>query len=130
MIQFTIPGDPVPFARAGANGKRRFTPKKQSDFMGVIKHFAAEAMDGKPPIEGPVELQIDAFYVVPQSWSKKKTAEARWKSSKPDADNIAKILKDAIKSIVWIDDAQVARLIVSKQYGPTARMNVWVSPLT
>lgn len=30
-IVFTVPGEPTAFAMAGSFGKRRFTPKKQSN---------------------------------------------------------------------------------------------------
>ena len=130
MIAFTVPGQAVPFARAGALGKRRFTPKKQNDFMGVIKLFASRAMEGAAPLEGPLALQIRATYLVPESWSKAKKAAAQWKASKPDADNLAKIFKDAMSTIVFVDDAQVADLHVQKVYGLRAEVLVSISPLT
>lgn len=130
MIAFRIPGEPVPFARAGAQGKRRFTPKKQSDFMGVIKLFAQRAMAGAEPMDGPLELSIRAIYLVPESWPAKRKAAARWKSSKPDADNITKIFKDAMNTIVYRDDAQVACLTVQKVYGPVAEVIVSVQQLS
>lgn len=129
MIAFTIPGEPVAFARAGAQGKRRFTPKKQSDFMGTVRTYASRAMNGGVPMDGPIEMQVRAVYLVPESWSQKKKAAARWKASKPDADNIAKILKDAMNTIVFRDDAQVASLTVQKVYGPIAGLTVSVQPL-
>lgn len=129
MIFFTIPGEPVPFARAGALGKRRFTPKKQGDFMGAVRTIAARAMEGAAPIDGPVSMTVRAVYLVPASWSKRKRAAAYWKASKPDADNVAKIIKDAISTIVFCDDAQVASLTVTKTYGPTAFVDVRVERL-
>lgn len=129
MIAFHIPGEPVAFARAGAKGKRRFTPKKQSDFMGMVRLFASRAMKGGRPIAGPVEMQVRAVYLVPESWSQKKKSAAHWKASKPDADNIAKILKDAMNTIVFEDDAQVASLTVQKVYGPISGLTVSVQSL-
>src|SRR5258708_2506226 len=113
-ISFTIPGEAVPFARAGALGKRRFTPKKQGDFMGAVRTIAANAMQGAAPFDGPVSMTVEATYLVPASWSKKRRAAAHWKASKPDADNLAKILKDSLNAIVFADDAQVAMLHVRK----------------
>ena len=51
FIAFHIPGDVVPFARSGGNGKVRFTPKKQRDFMALVKLAAHQAMNGQPPLE-------------------------------------------------------------------------------
>lgn len=129
MIIFTIPGEPVPFARAGALGKRRFTPKKQGDFMGAVKTIAAAAMQGARPLDGPVGMTVRAVYLVPGSWSARKRACAYWKASKPDADNVAKIIKDAISTIVFVDDAQVASLTVTKTYGPVAHVEVRIEAL-
>jgi Holliday junction resolvase RusA-like endonuclease len=129
VIAFTIPGEPVAFARSGGKGAIRFTPKRQRDFMALVKLAAANAMAGAPPIEGPVEMILRATYCAPVSWSKKKRDAAHWRTSKPDADNIAKIVADAINEIVYLDDSQVASLAVQKVYGPLAGVAVTVAPL-
>jgi Holliday junction resolvase RusA-like endonuclease len=124
FMSFHIPSDPVAFARSGGNGKVRFTPKRQRDFMALVRLAAHKAMDGAAPIAGPVELAIRATYLVPSSWPKKRAAAAKWRTSKPDADNLAKIVADAMNAIVFADDAQVASLIVQKTYGPLAGVTV------
>lgn len=129
MIALFVPGEPVAFARAGANGKRRFTPEKQRNFMAVLKDEAARRMGSDEPFTGPVRMNIRACYLVPGSWSKKKKASAFWKSSKPDADNLSKIVKDALNTIVYCDDAQVACLTVQKVYGPQAGLTITVSQI-
>lgn len=120
FVAFHIPGDPVAFARSGGNGSVRFTPKKQRDFMALVKLAAHTAMNGQPPLDGAIDLKIRAVYRVPTSWPKKKAAEAKWRTSKPDADNIAKLVSDACNEIVFGDDAQVVDLRVQKLYGPIA----------
>jgi Holliday junction resolvase RusA-like endonuclease len=124
FVAFVIPAEPIAFARSGGNGKVRFTPKRQRDFMALCKLAAHKAMDGQAPLEGPIELRIRAVYRVPTSWPKKRAAAARWRTSKPDADNIAKIVSDSINEIVFRDDAQVSSLIVQKTYGPIAGVTV------
>ena len=124
FVAFTIPAEPIAFARSGGNGKVRFTPKRQRDFMALVQLAAHTAMNGQPPIDGPIELCIRAVYRVPSSWSKKRAAEARWRTSRPDVDNLAKLICDALNEIVFGDDAQVATLIVQKMYGPIAGVTV------
>jgi Holliday junction resolvase RusA-like endonuclease len=124
FIAFNIPGEPIAFARSGANGKIHFTPKRQRDFMALVKLAAHKAMDGQPPLAGPIELRIRAVYRVPTSWPKKRAAGARWRTSKPDADNIAKIVSDACNEILFGDVSQIASLIVQKTYGPIAGITV------
>lgn len=129
MIAFNIPGEPVAFARSGGNGKVRFTPKRQRDFMSLVTLAAHKAMDGEPPMAGPVEMTIRAVYLVPVSWPKKRRDAAYWRTSKPDADNLAKIVADAINTVVYLDDSQVASLTVQKLYGPIAGVTVSVAAL-
>ncbi len=129
FVAFTIPGEPVAFARSGGNGKIRFTPKRQRDFMALAKLAAAKAMAGAPPMSGPLRMAIRASYIVPSSWTKKRRDAARWRTARPDADNVAKLVADAINSIVYEDDAQIAALEVQEIYGPVAGVTVAVSSL-
>lgn len=129
FVSFHIPGDPVPFARSGGNGKLRFTPKRQRDFMGPVRLAAHKATNGAPPLAGPVELAIRATYLIPSSWPKKRATTAKWRTATPDADNLAKIVADTINAIVFVDNAQVASLIVQKQYGPLAGVTVTAQSL-
>lgn len=116
IIQFLVPGDPVAFARSGGNGKVRFTPKKQRSHTGVIKHFAMEAMRSRDIEEGPLSVTVTTSYPIPKSWSKKKKKSVIFKTSKPDVDNLAKLVMDACNGIVWRDDAQIAVLVTQKSY--------------
>lgn len=119
MLALFIPGEPVAFARARLHGKRHFTPDKQAVYMQVVAHEARQAMcrAGMPLIRGPVFLQLRATYALPESWPAKKKERAIWKTSKPDADNLAKLQKDALTGIVYRDDAQVVKVHAEKRYG-------------
>lgn len=128
-ISFTIPGEPVAFARSGGNGTVRFTPKKQRDFMALVRLSAYQAMDGMPPFEGPLFMEVTAQYLVPKSWPKAKAADAFWRVSKPDVDNIAKLVADSLNEVVYQDDAQVSRLIVQKNYSDVAGVSVRIASL-
>jgi Holliday junction resolvase RusA-like endonuclease len=131
-VVFTVPGETVPWARVGG-GKSvvRFIPKEQRSYMGVLKLFAQRAMHGRAPLQGPLELSVQAIYLRPKTHTRKRreAAGAEWKSSKPDADNISKIIKDALNKIAWVDDAQIASLHVWKQYGEKARLTVKIVQL-
>lgn len=129
-VYFQIPGECIGFARAGANGKMRFTPKRQRDFMCLVKMAAANAMGDVPPFEGPLKIIVRATYLVPKSWPKKRAAEAYWKTSKPDASNLLKLVEDALHDVCYVDDAQIAEATVQKTYGPIASTTVEVSELS
>jgi len=128
-IIITIPGEAVAFARSGANGVQRFTPKRQRDFMALVKLAAYQAMRGAEPLAGAVEMQIRAVYTIPASWSKKRDGEARWRTARPDVDNIAKLAADSMNGIVYGDDAQVASLTAQKVYGLRAEVIITVACL-
>jgi Holliday junction resolvase RusA-like endonuclease len=130
-LRFTIPGEPVAWARARLSGRVHFTPGKQRSAAGLIQVIASEAMSGAPPLEVPVAVTITAVWPWPKSMSEKKRRQsgAHYKVSKPDADNIAKLVGDALNGIVWRDDALVARLNIQKQYGLTPATHVTVEAL-
>ncbi|MFA7308305.1 MAG: RusA family crossover junction endodeoxyribonuclease [Hyphomicrobium sp.] len=130
MIAFTVPGIPVAKGRprfVRATG-RTFTPARTANYEGVVAVKAAEAMGRRAPFEGPLRVTIRATFLVPQSWPAKKRAAAVWKTSKPDADNLAKMI-DALNAIVWRDDAQVCELTVQKKFGPIAGLTITVERL-
>lgn len=132
-IKFTIPGDVVPWARAGG-GKTvvKFTPKRQRDYMGMIRAEAHRQMKAFPgPLTGPLQLKIAAVYLWPKSTTKARMAAAdgAWKITKPDSDNITKIIKDALNTIAYVDDAQIAFSTCWKLLGPKAGLVVEVISL-
>lgn len=131
VIQFRVPGDIVPWARAGSNNGMRFTPKRQGDYMATLKSLAEKAMSGKAPIDGPCELKILAVYPWPKGISPKKRGDARnaLKISRPDIDNVGKIVKDAIQSVVFTDDARVCDELLYKRYGDIPSLEVRVRAL-
>ena len=47
-------------------------------------------------------------------------------SKKPDADNIAKIVLDALNGVAYEDDSQVINLSVQKRYSEEARVFVHI----
>ena len=126
-----------------AFGKRRYTPPKQRDYMLEARRIAHEAMRGAAPFGGPIAVSVRASYAIPASWSKRKRAECAfaWKASRPDVDNLAKAIMDAIGgnpsldqtdklgAIVFADDAAVCRLLVEKRYGVASCVQVSISQL-
>ena len=48
---------------------------------------------------------------------------------KPDLDNVAKGVLDALNGVAYVDDTQVVRLLVQKQYSLEPRLVVTVKEL-
>lgn len=130
MIGFSIPGkvkgQPRPRITTVGGHPRAYDPQDAVDYKSWVRMRCIDAMrvshNTDPcPIAGTgYQLEIVAHVSVPSSWSKKRAAAAlRGEVEprvKPDADNIAKIIMDAINGILWRDDKDVTSLMVSKVY--------------
>ena len=68
----------------------------------------------------PVEMYITAHFPIPKSTTKKDRERIRNKElfpiKKPDSDNIAKVICDALNGVAYHDDTQVVKLEVRKAY--------------
>lgn len=135
MIEIVLLG------KARAKGRPRFdrqtgrayTPAATVKFETELKFVAEQVMDGRPPLQGPLKLEMKVVLAVPKSWSKKKRESALagelLPTSKPDWDNFGKVI-DAANLIVWIDDSQIVDGRVTKTYGDRPGMWIRVFPLT
>ena len=125
MITFTVPGLPQGKGRARmTRSGHAYTPEKTRSYESAVAWAAAQAMVGNPMMVGPVAIRVEAFFVKPKSWSKKKAAATTLHTGKPDWDNIGKALSDACNGIVYADDSQIAEASITKRYGDRAEVIV------
>jgi len=119
-----IPGlDPVAKGRARVTKRgHAYTPKKTKLFEEAVRLSAiAQMRRGGHGIEsGPISVHVALVFTPPKSWPKWKRAAAIAgdvkHTGKPDADNLAKGVCDALNGIAWVDDSQIVSLTVSKGY--------------
>lgn len=116
---FTVDGDPQGKARPRfTRGGRAYTPKKTVEYERVIKNAFIAA--GGTLTNLPVTVGINAYYKIPASATKKKAVQMMsgeiMPTKKPDTDNIAKAVCDALNGVAYHDDAQVCNLSVKKRY--------------
>ena len=118
-ITFTVPGKPYAKRRPRFSRKtgRAFDPVENGKAEASIGHIAASILS--KPFEGPVRVEIMASFAIPKSWSKARaTANLhRPHCQKPDGDNLAKAVLDALNRIAWADDGQVFSISVTKTWG-------------
>lgn len=134
-MKFTIPTDPVPWARprfVRRGGKMiGYTVPKVQAYEQTVKLLAIAA--GIRPLSGPVSMSIDFHFAVPKSLERKrKPVEGGWHVKKPDADNLAKAILDALNGVAYDDDAQVASMRLRKfrlPQGEIGHVDVEVSEL-
>lgn len=138
MISFTVYGDPVAqgrprFSTAGGFVKA-YDPAKSRDYKQYIK-LAATEYAPKVLWEGPLCIVITAYRGMPKyiSGVPAKAAAAErgdiLPTSKPDADNYLKGVKDALKGVIWKDDSQVVDAYVGKRYSARPRIEIIITQI-
>lgn len=92
---------------------RTYTPKRTHDYESLIKEAYPGVMH-----EGALRIEISAFFMIPKSYTKKRSAKLPGKPymMKPDIDNIAKSVLDGLNGTAWKDDNQVVELKIKKYY--------------
>ncbi len=130
-LTFSVDGDPVPQPRPRVSTRggfaRAYVPKGHAvhAYRKAVQMAAIDA--GMRKQAAPVQVIIDAVFARPKSHLTKKGVKASAPAlPRPDVDNIAKAVLDAIGPILG-DDTQVSRLVVEKTYGTEARTTVRVS---
>lgn len=130
-IVIELPGVPAGKGRPRFSRKtgHAYTPAKTRSYESMLQGAAITAMDGRPVMDGPVRVLVEAHFPVPASWSRAKKVAALLHvvrpTSRPDWENIAKML-DAFNAVVWRDDAQVVEGTIIKRYGDAPKLRVTV----
>jgi Holliday junction resolvase RusA-like endonuclease len=98
---------------------RAYTDAKTANAETWVKSCAIEQV-GQPVLDGALAVSFAVGVAVPKSWSKKKQAAAiageMRPTGKPDFDNSAKLICDALNGIVWKDDSQITDVAFVKRY--------------
>lgn len=132
---FVIPGEPQGkgrprFSRAGKHVKT-YTPDKTASYESLIRfEYERQCRDIRFLDKTPLKIMINAFFSIPKSTSRARRDamlehEIR-PTRKPDADNILKVVCDALNGIAYNDDAQIVNAAVNKYYGDKPRVAVWL----
>ena len=135
MCDFEVEGKPVGkgrprFKRMG-NFVQTYTPEKTAAYEKLVRLRFQNA--GGVITEKPVRIKIVACFAPPKSTRKRDKAEMLANRilpvKKPDSDNIAKIILDALNKIAYIDDSQVIELVVKKRYSAEAKVTVHIEEI-
>lgn len=130
-IRFCIPGKPMGKGRARfSKDGHCFTPENTQDYENLVKANCIEKCKYRQPsYTGQVAVNITAYYPIPSSYSQKKQTEIEGGArpvKKPDLDNIAKIIMDALNHVAWKDDKQVVCMVLSKKYAAAPGVSVGI----
>jgi Holliday junction resolvase RusA-like endonuclease len=134
QVQYSVPGEPrgkgrPKFARRG-NFVKTYTDAKTTSYEDQIRFYALKAMGDSKVIEGAVRVFVSIRMAVPKSYSKKRREACLSGSEKPlkkpDWDNVAKSICDAMNGVVYGDDTQIVEAHVTKQYAEQSQVVVLI----
>ena len=120
--EFEVPGEIVGKERPRINmyTGRVYTPNKTKDYEFLVQQYFKIKYPNYKMLEGRISIDIIAYLKIPKSTNKAKTQEMLENklspTKKPDADNIAKSILDAMNGFVFKDDNQVSKISVEKRF--------------
>ena len=131
-MEFTIEAPPQGKERPRYSGKSRtmYTPRKTVAYEKLVREAYREAAkDGIDYNKDDyIRIVIHAYFPVPKSWSKTKKDAALLNeilpAVKPDADNIQKVILDALNGEAYDDDKQVIYIKCIKKYASSGHVHV------
>lgn len=134
-MKIIIPGVPVGKGRpkfSTFNGHAvAYTPQKTVNYETLVKLAFQQSGETAFDKETQLRAEINAYFPIPKSTSKKKREQMErgliLPTKKPDTDNIAKAILDALNGIAYYDDAQICELHVYKFYSSNPRAEVFLN---
>lgn len=119
------------FGRSRSGHPVAYTDQATRDYETKLMEMAGDQMveKGVDPIDGAKYVMIWASFKKPKSWPKKKREATTRHLSKPDADNIAKSVCDALEGVAYTGgDESICYLRVIKDWAEEDRLTVQVGP--
>ena len=134
MISFTVYGNPKALQRHRTfmkNGRRINVDPSKADKA----DFLIQALNHRPeqPITGPIRLTV--LFAMPRPKSHYRTGKFKTilkpsaphrHTSKPDLDNMIKLVKDALNGVFYKDDSQICIITANKTYSNTPQTIVYI----
>lgn len=107
-FSLNIPMVPVPKGRPrSTRSGHTYTPQKTRDAENTIREACRSAWR-LPPFSGPLVVELEFYFAKP------KTNKTNHHTQRPDADNLGKLVTDAMNGVIYNDDSQITKIISSK----------------
>lgn len=130
MYFLEIIGEPV------AKGRPRFTrkgfpytPEKTSVYENLVKTLFYQKY-GQLLLKDELEVEIDLYFQIPKSASKKKKSQMLNKEirpqKRPDLDNCMKAILDSLNGVAYEDDKQITKATVEKFWSDKPRAELCI----
>jgi len=93
----------------GKGGKFFIGKYKKSKLKDWIDEFKYKIRQFKPafPLEGPIQAKIEFYFPYPKSISKTKSQGESWKITRPDLDNMEKMIFDTLTEEGFMTDDSI-----------------------
>lgn len=124
-VAFVVPYEPMgkerPRAYSCHGHTQVYTPYKTREYEEMIKNiYSLQVGHKRFPDDAEILLEVIACFAVPKSASKTKRElmlnGGILPRKKPDYDNIAKIITDALNGVAYKDDSQIVWADIRKKY--------------
>ena len=114
IVEIVLDIEPVPCPRPRFAGFGVYYPKDYTDFKNDLEdklsNLFLECIQ-----DGAIHLELEFYFRITKT-NKGKFKSGDYVTKKPDSDNLAKSIMDAMNTICFKDDGQVASLLVKKIY--------------
>ena len=113
-----------PTATAQQKGERvingyvhHYKKKNVAAAEAILRDALLPYVPAEPITETPIRLVTRWLFPYPKSARKHQIGHKRWKITRPDTDNLNKLLKDVMTDMgFWKDDALISEECISKAY--------------
>lgn len=109
-----------------------YTPSKTKKYENTLRSYMTNVMQVRDIYKKAIDVEINIEIIPPKTKiNTKKSKELflmgeLYPTVKPDIDNYAKAILDAMNGIVFRDDAQIINLNITKRYSQTNNIIVKV----
>lgn len=133
-LDFTVIGTPKGKGRprfTSAGGRAMaYTPKATKEAEEAVKEAFSKAFPGVSFGSTPVAVRVKAYMPIPKNASHaqkaKMLSDIIRHTHKPDADNILKLVCDALNGLAFDDDKQIIEVWCEKAYSDVPRTEISV----
>lgn len=139
VIRIVVPGTPRGLERNrhrivrkkdGGQFVSNYLPAQSAATQAIIRKYGEDAMQGRAPLDCPLDVRIAAYMPIPASWSKVKKGMAAHgairHTGRPDADNLVKLIGDSLNAVCWRDDSLISDCTIFKRYSERPRVVIEV----
>lgn len=130
IYEFEVEGDIKGKARPRVNSYTGivYTPNNTKNYEDLIKQYFVIKYPRYTPMENRIHMQIISYFKLPHNSS--KTVKSQMldgtisPTKKPDIDNIAKIVLDALNKMAFKDDNQITKIELEKKYAEKEKLYI------